>query len=372
MSDKIITPIICKTCGSANVVKFGTYDGEQRYWCKGCQTKFKNDDSLYGGRVPAADIASAMLEYYSGLSVNDIRRRILQEKGYEPAQSTVYQWIDKFTTKAVDYYNQFKPEVGDVWVADETAVSLDGDRKIWLWSILDADTRFVLASKLSYTRTSDDAYTLLELARKRAGKHPKVVLTDKLNLYPEAISKIYGKETTHTQSSPFEKVDSTRLIERWHETIKERTKVLYALRNTESALAFLDGFIAYYNFIRPHEGIDNQRPAEAAKIKYDVKSWADVTHLGEREPEPFEPQYVIPVAVQMARVNTMGVPKGKPGRKRGETYEQTAQKIAAREREKKSRAHKAKIKANRSAGYKKATHTIMQAMLISQPKRRQK
>jgi transposase-like protein len=30
----------CKYCGSANVVKYGTHNGVQRYWCKDCKRKF--------------------------------------------------------------------------------------------------------------------------------------------------------------------------------------------------------------------------------------------------------------------------------------------------------------------------------------------
>jgi transposase-like protein len=120
------------------------------YWCKDCKRKFKNDDSLYNGKVSATDVSTALLAYYTGSSINDIRRQILQTKGYEPAQSTVYQWIDKFTSKAVEYYSQFQPKVGNVWIADETVIHLDNSVDIWVWDIIDQDTKFLLASKISY------------------------------------------------------------------------------------------------------------------------------------------------------------------------------------------------------------------------------
>ena len=109
--DNTENKVACKLCGSDDTIKFGMQSDTQLYFCKACGRKFKAEDSLFGGKVSANDISSALLEYYSGLSVNDIRRRILQEKGYKPAQSTVFQWIDKFTTKAVKYYDQFQPKV---------------------------------------------------------------------------------------------------------------------------------------------------------------------------------------------------------------------------------------------------------------------
>lgn len=37
---EIIIEVICKHCGSDEVVKYGTYKGAQRYWCKVCENKY--------------------------------------------------------------------------------------------------------------------------------------------------------------------------------------------------------------------------------------------------------------------------------------------------------------------------------------------
>ncbi len=303
--------IKCKYCDSPNIVKFGTYNEVQRYWCKDCLRKFKNDDTLLHGKVPAGDISIALNEYYSGMSINDIRRRIKQEKGYYPAQSTVYQWIEKFTDIAVKHFSKYYPKVGDVFVADETVLALDG-KDVWLWDIIDDKTRFLLATKMSYTRTSEDARILFQLAKERAGKEPEFIITDKLRAYPEGIKQALAS-TKHKQSRPFTKTDSTNKIERFHSTLKERTKVMRGLKDAKSALAFIDGFLAYYNYIRPHEALDGKTPAEAAGIKYDVKNWSDVIHLGETKRQLHLPEGI--TDVQIARKTIPGKPY-KAGRKR--------------------------------------------------------
>lgn len=267
----------CKYCNSTNIVKFGTYNGNQRYWCKDCQRKFKDDDCLFQGKLPANDISIAMNEYYAGMSINDIRRRIKQEKGYYPSQSTVYQWVEKFTDMAVNHFNQYKPQVGDVWVADETVLNLDG-KDVWLWDIIDEKTRFLLATKMSYTRTINDARILFKLAKEKAGKSPDMVITDKLKAYIEAANEVF-QDAEHKRSKPFTDTESTNKIERFHSTLKERTKVMRGLKDANSALEFTDGFIAYYNFIRPHDALDGNTPAEEAGIKYDAKNWASVIRL---------------------------------------------------------------------------------------------
>lgn len=51
MTVNIENPKVCKYCGSPNVVKFGTFEGVQRYWCKNCERKFAdNVDNIYWGR----------------------------------------------------------------------------------------------------------------------------------------------------------------------------------------------------------------------------------------------------------------------------------------------------------------------------------
>ncbi len=38
----------------------------------------------------------------------------------------------------------------------------------------------------------------------------------------------------------------------------------------------LDGFVFYYNYLRPHMGLGGKTPAEAAKTGYPYKNWEDV------------------------------------------------------------------------------------------------
>jgi len=42
----------CKYCGSPNVVKFGTFNGIQRYWCKDCKRKFADNKALLKMKTP--------------------------------------------------------------------------------------------------------------------------------------------------------------------------------------------------------------------------------------------------------------------------------------------------------------------------------
>ncbi len=165
-------PIHCKTCKSTDTVKYGTYKGVQRWYCKKCKRKFSDTDTLSRMKTPIRHIASALSMYYGGMSLNSIRRHLDQQYDYRPSESTLYDWLTRFSKVAIKEAKDYKPDVGDVWIADETVLKIGGD-KIWFWDIIDTKTRFLLASHMSFTRTTHDARVLLARAARRARKTTK-------------------------------------------------------------------------------------------------------------------------------------------------------------------------------------------------------
>ena len=276
---EVISKITCKNCGSEGVVKFGTYKGVQRYYCKACNRKFKADDSLFHMKVSADHISTALSMYYSGSSISDIRNHLKQEHGYYPSKHIVFEWVDKFTSIASKQFQDTHPQVGNTWIADETVLKLDKNIKVWFFDIIDSETRFLLASRASLSRTTRDAQILMDRAIKRAGKNPKVVVTDKLASY---LDVNYGKDAEHRRGSPFKVLasgESTSQIERFHGTIKDRTKVMRAFRNIETLHQFMNGYLVYYNYFKPHEALNGRTPAEVARVDYQVKNWKDLSQI---------------------------------------------------------------------------------------------
>ena len=130
-----IDQISCKHCHSDSIVRFGTYKGTQLYWCKSCQRKFKADDTQFHEKKPSQYISTAVSEYFTGSSINDIRGRLKQEYGYYPSKSVVFKWVNKYTDLARQQFKDVHPNVGDTWIADETMLDLDGQHKIWFYDI---------------------------------------------------------------------------------------------------------------------------------------------------------------------------------------------------------------------------------------------
>ncbi len=269
--------VVCKYCGSLSVVKYGFAEGVQKYLCKACTRKFSADDRLYRMKTPASQVSSALSMYYSGMSINEVCDHLLAEEGNRPSTKTVYMWIDKYTQEAIECFRDYRPKVGDTWIADETVLRIDG-ANIWLYDIIDADTRFMLASRITTARTTEDARSLMEQAAKVAGKNPKAVVTDRNNSYLDGIELAYGSDTEHRQGGPFTLVkdDNTNLIERFHGTLKSRTKTMRGLKSLVTAQQFADGFLAFYNFLRPHEKLEGQTPAQEAGVDCPKNTWGAV------------------------------------------------------------------------------------------------
>jgi putative transposase len=268
--------VVCKFCGSHKVIKYGHYRGMQRFFCKNCKRKFADNDALPNMQTPIEQVGTAIGMYYEGQSLNSITRLLTQIYHSYPSDSTVYRWISRFTRQAIDEAKDYKPNVGDTWVADETVLTLDDGGKIWFWDIIDAKTRFLLASHLSRSRNAQNAQKLMELASERADKTPKVVITDKMGAYLDGIELAFGADTKHIASKPFTVENNTNLIERFHGTLKDRTKVMRGLKDIKTARLITEGWLLHYNYLRPHEALNGKTPAEVAGIKFPYRNWQDI------------------------------------------------------------------------------------------------
>ena len=230
--------MMCKYCQSENVRKYGKYKETQYYYCNDCKRKFSNPDAIPKMQYSTSKVADAISMYFEGMSLKEIRRNFIQQHNDYISDVTVLNWVNRFTDLAVKEADKYKPDVGSIWVADETVLDIDG-KNIWLWDIIDSETRFLITTHMSYTRTTKDAQTLMKKAYERTGKIPRVIYTDKLRAYLDGIELTFGADTKHGQGGPFDVEKNTNKIERFHSTLKSRTKVMRGLHTVASAQQYL-------------------------------------------------------------------------------------------------------------------------------------
>ena len=277
----------CKFCQSTSVVKNGKRNDVQYYLCKKCGRGFVYNKALPRMRYPIDIVADAVYDYYAGVSLNKIRDGITQKIGRRPADSAIYGWVKRLTKIGLAEAKKHTPQVGDKWLADECVIKLKDGKKYWLINVIDYDTRFLLASKLSSSRGIQSLKAAFETAQTKANKSPKAMLTDGWQAYQEACELVFGGDTRHVVTTPFKEKDlSTNVIERWHGTLRDRLKPMRGMDKSETHQLILEGFILNYNYLRPHESLKDKTPAEAAKIDFPYKSWLGTIKSEMPKPPP--------------------------------------------------------------------------------------
>jgi putative transposase len=229
-------------------------------------------------KTPSKQIASALGMYYGGMSLDAIQQQFKQDYDMEMSESNYWNWVKRFTREALKQIKDYHPNVGNIWVADETYMKLN-DRTVYFWDIIDTKTRYLLASHVSFSRGATEAKKLMKLAESRAGKTPKQVITDKLKSYTVGVEDAFGADTKHVQGGPFKFLnsgESTAQIERFHKTLEQRTKVFEKFKDIASIKLLTDGWLINYNFFKQNEGCGDIPPAQAISNVVPFKDWNDV------------------------------------------------------------------------------------------------
>jgi transposase-like protein len=153
------------------------------------------------------------------------------------------------------------------------AVNVKG-QFLWLWNLIDHETRFLLASQISTKREIDDARRVFAEAKALAKVKPTFVVTDGLRAYQDAFNKEFftlrNPRTEHVRLAGIAKRENNNMVERLHGTVRERDKVMRGLKRNPTN-DVIEGFRIYYNFIRPHMALNGKTPAEMANINLQLE-----------------------------------------------------------------------------------------------------
>ena len=292
----------CPYCDSQKLAKWGTTsEGNQRYRCgaESCKRTFLDTGTLNGRRMDSDLVGSAIRDYYTGKSYKQIAEGLKEEYDLpnEPSKATVYEWVKSYTDKALKQMDGHKATTGGHWVADEMKVKVGG-KQMWLWNVLDSETRYILATHLTPRRDANAARAVLRKAMDAADKPPKTITTDKLRSYIKPIKDVLP-EARHMQSEGLRADLNNNLSERLQGTFRSRTKTLRGMDSRETGQRYLDGWTLTYNHFRGHESLRNKTPGYRAKVNPPFTEWADVVKA-EAAPRP-----------QVARVRPASQPKSK-------------------------------------------------------------
>ena len=287
----------CRFCNSVDLVRWGyrtTRQGKKpRLKCRTCGKRFVADEGFLKTRYDPKIITLCLDMFYKGTSLRKITQHVAQFYGLRPTHVTVLTWVRKFSELIDAYAQTLRPELSGVWNCDEMKTKMvheepiNGDKHYWLWNALDNGSRYLIASHLTRGRGHKDAKEFFEVAKKQAKRDPKVLFSDGLASYsgaydPVSIDNI-GK-IAHIQNVGVRSHSGNHRVERIHNTMREREKVMRHLKKANSAEKVFKGFRAYYNFVRPHMALDGHTPAQAAAVPIELgtNKWLDLIRQAAR------------------------------------------------------------------------------------------
>lgn len=215
---------------------------------------------------------------HSELSPRELAVRFTDEKRYFVSEASVYRLLkahDLITSpaytviKAADRFHTPTTRVNEMWQTDFTYFKIIGWGWVYLSTVLDDYSRYIIAWKLCSTMRAEDVTETLDMALEASGcasasiKHRPRLLSDNGPSYiaEELADYIESNRMSHVRGAPFHPQTQGK-IERWHQTLKNRVLLEnYFLPGDLEAQ--IEAFVEHYNHQRYHESLDNVTPADA-------------------------------------------------------------------------------------------------------------
>jgi len=231
-------------------------------------------------RIPD-DVRAAIIELaleQSELSPRELAVRFSDERGYFVSEASVYRLLkahDLITSpafivmKAAKSFTDKTTAPNEMWQTDFTYLKIIGWGWMYLSTILDDFSRYIIASKLCTTMKAEDVTDTLEMALAASGcdqahvRHKPRLLSDNGSSYisGDLAEWLDDQNMKHVRGAPYHPQTQGK-IERWHQTLKNRILLenYYLPGDLEAKIG---AFIEHYNHARYHESLDNVTPADA-------------------------------------------------------------------------------------------------------------
>jgi putative transposase len=231
-------------------------------------------------RIPA-EVQDQIIELaleQSELSPRELAVTFTDTKRYFVSEATVYRLLkahDLITSpayvviKAADRFHTQTTRPNEMWQTDFTYFKIIGWGWVYLSTVLDDYSRYIIAWKLCSTMRAEDVTETLDLALATSGcgqanvLHKPRLLSDNGPCYiaGELAEYIEAQRMSHVRGAPFHPQTQGK-IERWHQTMKNRILLenYFLPGDLEAQVA---AFVEHYNHQRYHESLSNVTPADA-------------------------------------------------------------------------------------------------------------
>ncbi len=277
----------CPYCNSKEIIKRGLRKtknrGEiQRFSCKSCNKRFVENNGFFRMRNNPEKITACLDLYFSGLSLRKLQNFLGVHYPHNSSHMTILRWIRKYSEMVGNFTDNIKVNNSDCITFDEIEYKTKGVQSFY-FGVMDPKSRFILSSDYIVDRKLKTLVLPLSKARKRSLNDTYNFYTDGLSIYKRALKKAYpynprSKKFNHRIVKSHDEEFNWR-IERFNNTVRERTKTMRQFNQLWSAKRIMRGFGIYYNFCRKHTGIGCYPYEKVTDLKLGKNKWLDLIGL---------------------------------------------------------------------------------------------
>jgi transposase InsO family protein len=156
-------------------------------------------------------------------------------------------------------YVQEPTRPGELWATDISYVFIDGYGFFYLFSVMDAFSRYVVHWELRPTMTTDDAKEVVRVSVRKGGitpEHGVRLLHDNGTQFVLRPFKRFLKDLKIQQvRTAYRHPETNGRLERYHLTLKDATVRLETDKTPAAARSAIEQFVYEYNTQRPHQGL---------------------------------------------------------------------------------------------------------------------
>ena len=265
----------CPRCGSERVKRAGKYCGKyrvvQRCHCKRCGRSFAERDGFERRHYLGHVIVQVLHLYVEGLSLGKIRDYLGQHLGDWPAESTILEWVHRYSKILWRWTRRLHPRVLGRVHLDEVFVRVRGRLYPALHAV-GSWTGYCHGVSLERRRDTKTYEHFLKRLKRQLGeqirarfrrerhksvkqRRPVTFVSDKLGAIRRAFNRhlyriarlIHGVPIACKRFAP---CFNNNPVERRNQEVKQRSKVMRGFKSFRSARWFLRLQAVITNFVR--------------------------------------------------------------------------------------------------------------------------
>lgn len=265
-----VDAIMCRNGCTGGVIKKGwaprARGQVQLYGCKVCGARFTANLGFRRMRTPPVIVGAALNMYFNGESYRDVAET-LGMLGYPVTHKAVEKWVDKYVPLIKAFLDSIRPRLSGRWRIDEMHVKIGG-RKMYLYAIIDDESRFWISVQVAPTKNTADIRPLMRRGMRLAGRNPEVLTSDGAPNIKKACDDVYrarglARKTSQERHIHFNGDRNNNKSESFNGVVRDREKTMRSIKRPDSPV--IEGMRIHHN-TRSHMGLGGISPCDRIGI----------------------------------------------------------------------------------------------------------